>query len=232
MKIVCYAVDEEKVTELLELSSLKKEGFKYLVEVLSGEGSYLLFSVIHPDDFQFSASKERKNVLLDSRDIVPADASYSPFVEDAKKHYHASVPLAKEALLSIRHTTQTVKVLLKGRLGERKLSKPINIVECVRHYTHSLVSCRDLATTFLEEQWDIDTLFHSSYMQDKQRQEIFSGDIVSIDGFGIGYVLYHEGRWAVVSSESIVPLRDYLKQTLVIGDIIHSPALLSKGRVA
>jgi hypothetical protein len=240
MKVALYDVKLDEVTELFDFKGEVVEDYIYLVEVQNEKQSYTLLSKISPSMFCFTKTPEQVQGLRDCNIICDAPEYLLALTTDAKLRYNKGLPLAKEALSSILVNKHNVKVLLVNTKEQLHLTKAFSNLELITsldiedvvyaEHVHlsAIYEDKDISTTFNEfNTWKIKELFYSSSMYDTKKKEIFTGDILSINGFGMGYVLFHEGRWSVISNESVIPLKESLNKAEIVGDIIHSPALLS-----
>ena len=72
-------------------------------------------------------------------------------------------------------------------------------------------------------------LMQSTGLKDKNGQEIFEGDIVSIDTdeFDLLFVKYEAGiYWLMDDEECVEHLSDYYKYVSIVGNIYENPELL------
>ena len=74
-----------------------------------------------------------------------------------------------------------------------------------------------------------DTLGQSTGLKDKNGQEIFEGDVVSIDTdeFDLLFVKYESGiYWLMDDEECVEHLSDYYKYVSIVGNIYENPEFL------
>ena len=74
-------------------------------------------------------------------------------------------------------------------------------------------------------------LMQSTGLKDKNGQEIFEGDVVSIDTdeFDLLFVKYEAGiYWLMDGEECVEHLSDYYKYVSIVGNIYENPQLLER----
>lgn len=76
-------------------------------------------------------------------------------------------------------------------------------------------------------------LMQSTGLKDKNGQEIFEGDVVSIDTdeFDLLFVKYEAGiYWLMDGEECVEHLSDYYKYVSIVGNIYENPELLEDSK--